>query len=404
MILGEEVDHRQVVPQQELSLLVVTVQDLLLNVPDAQLVLGLRVQVQDHQPLLVGLLEVVASLGRIVLHALAAQDALLLLLVQEDAVEGLLDDLAHPAALLEVAVVDAQAVGDYDRVEVLEPHFLERRDGLVVGAAAEEDLGDPEREVLVVVAELNEHLKVIKASLQQELLDVLLIAVSNLLALWFHGDVERRADQMKKFLPEEILLLAHAEEDERPRKVGLLCVLDEDGSGDVLEGADVVPQLHLDQRLAVVHGRRAVLGYLDCDVEAFLGLAVVIYQDEDEGGEVVADRVALQDVLARDHLERGQQDLVGLEPAALLLIHRVVDGHLDQDRYLVEQGLKRLCLVLMQVQRECLIAAHQSLLILVGLGEQDDFADRAAVLEGEVLAAVVEQVRLVLIQCLNASN
>ena len=125
MILGEEVDHRQVVPQQELSLLVVAVQDLLLDVPDAQLVLGLRVQVQDHQPLLVGLLEVVASLGRVVLHALAAQDPLLLLLVQEDAVEGLLDDLAHPAALLEVAVVDAQAVGDYDRVEVLEPHFLE---------------------------------------------------------------------------------------------------------------------------------------------------------------------------------------------------------------------------------------------------------------------------------------
>lgn len=57
----------------------------------------------------------------------------------------------------------------------------------------------------------------------------------------------------------------------------------------------------------------------------------------------------------------------------------------------------------MQVQSKSLVAAHQSLLILVSFSEKDDFADSPTVLEIEVLAAIVEQVCLVLIQCLNAS-
>lgn len=54
------------------------------------------------------------------------------------------------------------------------------------------------------------------------------------------------------------------------------------------------------------------------------------------------------------------------------------------------------------MQGQCLIASHQSLLILIGFSQQDYLADCTTVLEIELPAAVVQQICLVLIECLNA--
>jgi len=118
-----------------------------------------------HQPLAVAPVQPLHLSG--LPQQIALQQPLLFLPLHVLAIEGGFDGLAHVPAPVEVALVDLYGVDHAEHFFREHSDLAQRPDGLVVGLVSEEDLGDPEGDVVLVGFQLDVLLQVLEAVLDQ---------------------------------------------------------------------------------------------------------------------------------------------------------------------------------------------------------------------------------------------